>query len=227
MPTISLPLGQEAEIRGMTGREEDILTNRKKMQGGDAMDEILANCTKRIGDKTTIQPGDIERLKSPDRLGLLIAVRRETFGDIVNVDLQCPSCQNQWAVDVDLSQRPVKEAPKDLVLPAEVTLTVNDKPLIVRVDLMDGRKEKMVAKTTADVVTTAMLARIVEVEGVHKNDMRKWLQDLTMRARGQLRKLMGELDFGMETEVAAECPSCGDEVRFDVKQQPGFFFPKD
>ncbi len=45
-----LPSGQEVELAELTGREEEILTNRKLIKSGEAINQVLLNCIKRIGE---------------------------------------------------------------------------------------------------------------------------------------------------------------------------------
>ena len=50
--TYTLPLsGKIAVVRGMTGHEEDLLTNKKLMKTGKAIDKILASCTVELDGK--------------------------------------------------------------------------------------------------------------------------------------------------------------------------------
>lgn len=239
MPTISLPLGGEVEFRGMTGVEEDILLNRKKMRDGEGINEVLANCTIVLRDasgetiaerkeKVPVSPQVIKRLKTPDRLTFLLALRRESFGDEMEVELQDPATREKFSVSVDLSTLEHKEPPKDpegnLALgPYDIELSDGAR---LRADFLDGKKELLLAKADqASVLTSAMFHRIVDVEGVHQNDVRKWLLGLPVKVRTELRAKLTELDCGPVTEVTTDAPS-GQEVTFDIQEYPSFFFPK-
>jgi len=233
MPTISLPLGTTAEIRGMTGRDEDLLLNPKKARSGEAVDDILSNCTLKLTFPdgrvvSPVQAGDVKRLKSPDRLALLIGVRRESFGDALVAELTDPQTGEKFNATVDLATLEEKPAPFNAdggVIdqgPYDITLS-NGKRLSV--DFLDGKKELLLAKADpASVLTSAMYHRIVEVEGVHKNDIRNWLLDLPVRERNELREKLAALDCGPVTAVTADAPS-GVEVQFDIQEQRSFFFP--
>lgn len=222
MATIKLPLGLEAEIRGMKGSEEDLLTNEKKVKAGEALDEVIANCTLRLGELKVVQRGDIERLAAPDRMALLMAIRRETFGDEMDVTLRCenPRCGDRIPLTVDLSQLPYREAkgepPYDIKLSDGTT---------VRFNFLDGKKDRQLSRMQSNQLTAAMQAQIEEVSGVHKNDIRRWLTDLDAKLRVELRNQMEAFDCGWDVVATADCPSCGEENRFNVVAQPGFFFP--
>lgn len=225
MPLLKLPLGQEVEYRGMTGREEDILTNRKKVMSGEALDEVLANCTLRIGENKNVQIGDVQRLKGPDRAALLIAIRRESFGDELTADLKCDECREMFGVSVDLSQLPDRPAPEGEA-PYTIEVEVDGKPVKLMVDFIDGRAENALAKVKDNVATMAMLYAIKEIEGVHSNDKKRWLLDLPIRARNEIRDKLKILECGPDPVATADCPNCGNEVTFNVQSQPGFFFPR-
>lgn len=50
--TYTLPLsGKIAVVRGMTGHEEDLLTNKKLMKTGKAIDKLLTACTVELDGK--------------------------------------------------------------------------------------------------------------------------------------------------------------------------------
>lgn len=235
MPHTKLPLGTAVSYRGMTGRDEDILTDRKKLQNGDAIDEIMANCTLAMGtvdaetgafaaEKETIQPADILRLKTPDRTSLLMAIRRESFGDELDIEIQCDSCNAKVAAQVDLSK--LEEKP----LPVEYNEEFGFERKLssgttIQFDYMNGNREKQLAKMTGNLVTMSMLGRLGYVEGVDKGDRKNWLLNLPVRLRNEIRKLMAETECGVETDASVDCTSCGTEIHFNVQGQQGFFFP--
>jgi hypothetical protein len=238
MPVVKLPLGGAARIRGMTGRDEDILTNRKKLQSGEAVDEIMANCVEALGslvetdgldpefivEKDFVQISDILRLKTPDRMAILQALRIESFGEEMDIEFQC-ECGEKSAFKVDLTK-----AVSDRPLPGdynpdygfEVKLSNGQ---IIQFDYMSGNREKTLAKQKDNLVTMGMLARLGEVENVDKGDRRSWLLNLPVRFRSELRKLMVSKDCGPDTNITADCTHCDAEHRIDVQGQPGFFFP--
>lgn len=231
MPEKTLPLGTTVEFRGMRGREENLLTNDAKMRSGDGIEELLTNCTLRLAvpgkpEKTNILVSDIASLMEPERKAFLIAIRRESYGDEMRVELRCPSCKVEFAVNVDLSLLPEKPAPEG-ERPFTTTVDVDGTTAaVVKFDYLDGRREKELAKTKVDVMTTALLLRIREVEGTPRNKQAAWLQDLPVLALKKLREDIQKTECGIDTKRTADC-GCGMEVEFDVMHQPGFFFPQE
>jgi hypothetical protein len=220
---VQLPFGGDAEVREMTGKEEDVLGNEKLVRSGVAVDRIMQACTVRLRENSQVSEKDIEKLASPDRLALMLAVRRATYGDIVDCDLRCPhkDCEGEFSVEVDLSKLPEKARKGDP--PYEVTLKDGTK---VTFGPMTGRNERAVMRAREDVGTAALFAQIEQVSGVHPNDIRRWLKEVSARVRVELRAAMEEFDCGIDVFCTAECEQCGKDVRFVVSQQTGFFFPK-
>ena len=222
MPKMTLPSGITIEYRGMTGRDEDLLTNRKKLMSGEAMDEILKNCIIDFGGKAPML-SDVEALISPDRIALLLAIRIESYGDSMDVELDCgnEACAgNKTRVTVDLSTIESTPLPEG---EGGFEVTVEGKR--VKFGYLTGKKERALAKTKEDLLTTAMALRLIEVEGIHANDHKKWLRDLPVAGRRTLRDAMAATDAGPQTVKTADCSSCGNELRFDVQAQVSFFFP--
>jgi hypothetical protein len=228
MREVQLPLGGTAEVRGMKGREEDLLSNEKLVRSGEAMELLLAGCTSRLRELTEetegrgIRTADTEALLSPDRVALLLAIRAETYGDTVECELQCAerSCREKFAVDVDLSEISSKPAKGE----GPYTATLSD-GTVVKFDFMTGKREKALARMKTNVATAALEARVKDVSGTHRNDIRRWLEDVSAGLRNELRNKMEELDCGPEVIATAECPTCGEEVQFVIPEQRGFFFP--
>jgi hypothetical protein len=237
MPELKLPLGTAVTYRGMRGRDEDLLANEKKMRSGEAIDELLANCVQAIGtlddgvfevEKGHVQVGDILKLKTPERTALLLAVRQESYGDELPVEIEC-GCGNKYNVKVNLSELEQVEPPEGYAAghPVEARLSSG---AVVRFDYMDGNRERVLARTADKdkdkLITTSMGLRIVEVEGIARNDVTRWLRELPVRDRLELRQEMAKTDCGPKTDATADCDACGQENTFNVQLQKGFFFPE-
>ncbi|MFW6107188.1 MAG: hypothetical protein ACOC8A_00710 [bacterium] len=68
MHTFTLPSGIEIELVEVTGVEKDLLTNRRLMKKGEGINQVLANCTKRLGETDGPKIKDILDLLSRSRL---------------------------------------------------------------------------------------------------------------------------------------------------------------
>lgn len=217
--------GQEFEYRGMTGHEEDILTDEKKVKKGDALDEVLKNCVLSIeGEKPSIST--IRSLKSPDRLYILLMVRKESYGSFMeNVEVTCPNprCRQTNLVDIDLDEL---EYVENKMEGDTVEVEIDGKKVIF--GHLDGNDEKKLAnrKDTKDILTIGMQMRIQEVEGVHPNGIKKWLKDLPVKERMKLRTEMEKTECGINTVIEFPCDECGKTISQRVEGLPDFLFPQ-
>jgi len=91
MHTFTLPSGKEIDVVEMTGAEEDLLTNRRLMKNGEAVNQVLTNCTKRLGENAEPTVKDVLDLLSGDRLFALVRLRQVSLGDEVELELACPN----------------------------------------------------------------------------------------------------------------------------------------
>jgi hypothetical protein len=111
-----LPSGQEVELAELTGREEEILTNRKLIKSGEAINRVLLNCTKRIGENSSLTIKDILDLLSGDRLFILVKLRQVSLGDAVDLEFVCPACKETSFISVNLEELLVTNYPEQFYL---------------------------------------------------------------------------------------------------------------
>lgn len=239
MATFQLPSGVAVKYRGMRGREEEILTNpknHKKLQSGEAWNEVMAACTEALGtlagdefqaEKEVVQVSDILRLTTPDRDTLTWLIRRASYGDQMEAEVVCGSCGTNQSVSVDLSVLPIRPIPDDYTPDRGFTGSLHDGEKVRKFEFnyMDGKKESQLSRTTENFLTMAMLARLGDVEGIDHGDRKAWLLNLPIQARRTLRSLMAEKDAGVDYARATPCESCLEDVAFNCQLQRGFFFP--
>jgi len=224
---ITLPFGRTATIRGLTGREEDVLADPKKHKNNLFLYEILTRCTLalELRDGTTATPAvlkHIEDLLAPDRAALLFAIRTETFGPEVDCEVTCTSCGSVNHFQVDLSA--MENVPAPETGEGEVEHTLSD-GTVVAMRHLNGPQERTVAQATTDRITTGMATRLTRVAGVHTNDIRKWLLDMPAKLRRELHAAMAATSCGPKDEHTGDCAQCGTELTFAAMVQSGFFFP--
>ncbi|MBD3395103.1 MAG: hypothetical protein GF418_05695, partial [Chitinivibrionales bacterium] len=91
MHIFELPSGTEVELREMTGAEEELLTNQRLIRNGDAVNQVLRNCTVRLGEIEEPSLKDVLDLLSGDRLFILVKLRQISLGDEAELELLCPN----------------------------------------------------------------------------------------------------------------------------------------
>lgn len=73
--TTTLPSGIEAELTGLTGKHQALITINDETKRRKGIDEMLLSCLKRLGDKTSFVTDDVQKLLSADRKKLLFELR--------------------------------------------------------------------------------------------------------------------------------------------------------
>ena len=221
MYTFQLPSGDEIELREMTGAEEELLTNQRLIRTGDAVNQVLANCTSRIGDDEEIGPKVVMDMLSGDRLFTLVKLRQVSLGDEVELDLVCPSaaCRAKNRVTVNLDDLLVTPYGQE----REFMFTLPASGSKVRFVYLDGHKEKRLAQMEEPSLSAAMMIRILDIDG--NAPTKKTLNEMSMRDRSALRQEMLRVDAGIDTSIESDCDSCGTRIRTRLEAEPGFLFP--
>ena len=221
MYTFELPSGIEADLREMTGAEEEILTNPRLIRSGDAINQVLANCVARLGENKAPSVKDVLDLLSGDRLFLLVRLRQVSLGDEVSLEMTCTnsSCRQMNPVLVNLEELEVTKYTAE----REFKLTLPVAKRVVTFVHLDGHMEKRLAALKEPSISSAMMMRIREID--EKAPNKKVLSELTLKDRNALREAMREADAGIDTTIETECEACGTKLRTRLEAEPAFLFP--
>lgn len=101
-------LKKNVQVRGMRVREMDVLSDKRALLSGTAVDLILAGCCL---DESI----DISKILSADRNALFTAIRRATYGDEYEFNIGCPACGTRALYSVDLAQLPIIEGDEEMI----------------------------------------------------------------------------------------------------------------
>ena len=221
MHVFELASGGEIELREMTGAEEELLTNQRLIRTGDAVNQVLRNCTVRLGDNEEPSIEDVLGLLSGDRLFILVKLRQVSLGDEVELELSCasPACGAVSPVVIDIDDLETTPYGKE----REFTFELPGSARTVRFGYLDGHKEKRLAALKEPSISSAMLIRIIDVDGAAPS--KKLMNEMSLRDRSALRQEMVRVDAGIDTTVEVDCESCGTTIRTRLEAEPGFLFP--
>jgi len=219
MYKFTLPSGQEVELVELTGREEELLTNQRLIRAGTAINQVLLNCTKRIGENKSPTMEAILDLLAGDRLFILVKLRQISLGDTVELELICPPCKEANFITVTLGELAVTPYPEE----REFSFKLPASKKQVKFSYLNGHKEKQLAALKEPSLTSAMLARIISVDGKPPN--KKVITELPMRDRSELRKEMLKVDAGIDTGVEVICQGCGNRIKTRLEGERDFLFP--
>ena len=221
MHVFELPSGGEVELREMTGAEEELLTNQRLLRTGDAVNQVLRNCIVRLGENEEPSIEDVLDLLSGDRLFVLVRLRQVSLSDEVELELSCtsPACGTVSPVAIDIETLEVTPYGKE----REFTFVLPGSGRTARFGFLDGHREKRLAALKEPSISSAMLIRLIDIDGGAPN--KKLINEMSLRDRSALRQEMVRVDAGIDTTVEVDCEACGTPIRTRLEAEPGFLFP--
>lgn len=225
--------GLQVEFRGTRNEDYGALRTTLNDKGQSAaITELLNACTEKIlipGLFPVLgEDGKPNWAKaySGDRLEAAIAIKIESFpeGHRHHMDLQCPLCPDripEFHTVVDL--RSIEDGGELLYYPMEPQVleqlkianqfeaTIDGK--LVKYRLTTGedeeRLETLIANnqlTTKNTDVANAWQRIDEVEGVHPNELIRWLEELPVYLMDELEDAFDFVEGGVEVTFGCTCP---------------------
>ena len=220
-------------LKIMTAKEEDILTNQNYIKKGIVLDKLIESI---IVDKDI----KLDDLLLGDKNAVFVATRRFAYGDSYGpLQIKCPSCRENNECTFNLIELKYKEIdfskyePNvnkfDIQLPY-CKKTVTCKLLTSGDERQIENETKMLQKiktgSTAE-VTTRLRYTIVAVDGNNnKQEIQKFVEnELTSRDSLELRKLVKERTPDIDLNFNFKCEHCNHEERIGVPLTVQFFWP--
>jgi len=228
-------LHRTAELKELSGREEELLVGRSTTRSAGRVSEVLSRCVARIG---AIQPvtTDLARgLLVADRQFLLLKLREISIGSRINGTVHCPWPACGAKVDVDFSTTDVPVTAAEDPAPTYTIELADDAWLddgaparaqSVTFRLPTGADqealEDLVAQNAAEGLT-ALLDRCVVIDAPDGASQPFDAGSLSSRGRMRLERAMEERAPSVSLEMSMTCPDCGRgfAIPFDLQD---FFF---
>ena len=238
---IICPSGLAGTIRGLKGKEGTLLADRAAAKSGVTFEKILAACWLSTEDPGPYQvedgkPLDWSKVLVADRFYALLQIRALSFGDAYAFSVQCAaaSCRERFEWELKLSELPVRALSKEALEAftagnrLETRLPHDGRKVWFR--LLTGADEQRAAKAIkaghGGLLQTALLARIVEIEGFPEAERRRLLDEMDLADQVALLDRFDEADGGVETHIEIECPACLSVQEIDLPFERGFFLPR-
>jgi hypothetical protein len=201
-----------AEVRELNGMDEEAIS--KAGSTGRALVVMLQRGLVSLGMEKPDKDA-FDSLLSGDRDSILIGIRRITFGNEIEFEFECPHCQTELAVSVDLTN----DIPyKTLENPLEDRKFTYDsaKNGAIVVGLPTGITQKKLLENsdkTAAEINTILLAGCVEsVNGIVSMGATTVLK-LGMKDREKIISEILTRNPGPRLgEVKTTCEACGEEI---------------
>lgn len=226
---------QEAELKPLTGREEELLATQLGQPSATLVTTVLSRCVYRIGTLSPVTKAMARALLVGDRQYLLLKLRELTFGEQVRATLSCPwpDCGQRVDIDFQMSDMPVKSVEiKGLIY--DMTLSPDtvanhdgeQKSCTVRFRLPNGGDQEMLSpllvQNEAEALTQ-LLYHCVQSIGDNQELTLESIRHLSPPARLEIEKQMEALAPGVELTMEINCPECGRDFTAPFDLQDFFF----
>ena len=222
----------KVELKMMTAKEEDILTNENLIKKGEVLNTLLQSI---IIDKDI----DVDDILVGDKNALFISARRLAYGENYGpVKITCKNCQQDSETDINLGEMKIKDfnftnCKKGANL---FSFTLPYSKRVVEYGLPTGQDEKnieaelksieKISKNKAE-MTTRLKFLIKSVDGNNETPYIRNFVDTELLSRdsialrSDIRKNTPDLDMTFDFN----CPHCNNSERMDVPMTAQFFWP--
>jgi len=222
----------QIEIKMMTAKEEDILTNQNLIKKGIVLDKLL--------ESLIVTPVKLDDLLVGDKNAVFFAARRLAYGDTYGpVKVSCPKCQSENEKRIDLSK--MKSKPFDF---GKFTRGTNEFEFVlpytkktIKYKLLTHRDENQIDaelkglnkinKNSSNEMTVRIRAMIIAIDGeTDRNYIKRFVeQELPSRDSLALRSHVRENTPDLDMTFEFSCDECGNEERITVPLTAQFFWP--
>jgi hypothetical protein len=222
----------EIELKQMTAKEEDLLSNQDLIRKGKILDKLLESLVVNKAIK-------INDILVPDKNAIFISIRRLAYGDDYPVSITCPACSASNKVTINLGsienkpfefdQYPRGENSFLFKLPKSgITLTYK---LLSQIDedSIEAEIKQLVKmnKESSKHLTTRLKYMITSVDGNgDKMVIRKFVDEgLVAKDSLELRKHIRNNTPDIDMSFDFICDSCSHERRLDIPIGVSFLWP--
>ena len=217
------------EIKYMTAKHEDILTNRSLLKKGVALSRLINDL---IVNKS-INGND---LLVGDRNAIMIHARATAYGRKYETSVSCPACNANSKHAFDLAEPNVYHGEmEEGVQPLEngnFLITTPHSKIDVEVKLITGKEEAVLIKNYADkkkdqkMISDQLRLFIVAVKDhTDKNVINYFIENAPAQETRYIRNVFTKLSPDLRIVGDFECPSCGHEQELEVAFGADFFWP--
>ena len=226
------------EIKQMTAKEEDILTNTSYIKNGTVLDKLM--------NSLVVDNFNLDSLTIGDKNAILIAARASAYGDTYEAVINCPHCNTKNEVGIDLREvldvnppdfdsmpdgcefDPVRKTLK-IVLP-RTRLLFELRPRLGADDTNLQTKKKKLKKLRLRDDTSSMIEAFsqitVSIDGnAEKHFIKKTIENLPAFDFRFLRNCYQDNMPDVNMHTYFECTACGAEEVVSVPMNADFLWP--
>lgn len=202
---------REAEVRELTGRDEEALG--KAGGGAKAFSTILGRATVSIGGKPATEE-ILQDLILGDRDALMLGIYKATFGAEIELPGLCGECGEVKMVQIDLDRDVETKVLVDPLEDRRFTVKGRNKEFLVALPTGSVQKELVAAgdKSAGERNTILLQHTVLEIDGAPVMGKAQ-VQALGIQDRNLIAAELGKRLPGPQFEdMVLECPDCGGEV---------------
>ncbi len=188
---------ETAELRPLSGREEDWLARNATLPSALAVTQLLGNCLVRLGSAAPTLDM-VRRLLIGDRDYLMLELRRLTLGDEFQAVLACPKCGGKIDVTFFAGDIPVERCPQKTAVYELALRSTGKHSRTVRFRLPSGADQESVTGMPLPAAADALLQRCL----IGKPS------PLNGKERNKVIDAMARLSPQVELELDVSCPEC-------------------
>ena len=219
---------ETVEVKPMTTREEEILTNQSLIEKGLVIDRLI----KSVLLDESIEPTS---LLIGDRNAILIALRVDAYGEDYEITVPCPRCTKAQQKVVDLSTLSHSKNHLELDTTEEGTFVVELPRTGAKLELkmMNGEDEKKVSEATQKQkkyglerpLANQYSQMIVSVNGERDlNTISSFASSMPAYDSRFLRKAYKAIVPDVDMSFDFQCEDCGHEQGMEVPITANFFW---
>jgi hypothetical protein len=220
----------QVEVKMMTTKEEDILTNQSYIDNGIVIDKLLESII-----LTKASPKDIYE---SDKMAVLLASRVEAYGSDYEVVSICPHCGETQEDTIDLNNiisnvveseyekteagTTILELPKSKKVIEFRNLLPKD---LESIEKTVERMKKLNINTSFNIEFFKRI--IITMDGEdNKDEIGKFVQNIPIMDSRALNKAYSKSIPRIDTTTKTVCNSCNKESEGGLPIQANFFFPE-
>tara|TARA_R100000900_G_scaffold132540_1_gene109001 strand:+ start:362 stop:1150 length:789 start_codon:yes stop_codon:yes gene_type:complete len=218
------------EIKMMTTKEEDVLTNQSYIESGVVIDKLL--------ESIIILNVSAQDIFEPDKMAILIASRIEAYGEDYGITMLCEKCGeiNNYNVDLLEIQQKIIESKLEITEYGTVIVELPKSKKVIEFKHLLPRTTASIEKTVQKMkklnintnFNTEFFKRIVvSVDGdTNKEEVAKLVENLRILDSRVLSLAYTRSLPSLDTSFKATCSSCAHESEGGLPIQANFFFPE-
>lgn len=221
--------GGKLEIKYLTAKEEDILTNTNLMKNGQTVDKLLESIVVHEGvDYRDLTGSDIE--------AVLMFSRVISYGKDYEVTMVCNHCSEQVSEVIDLTKleapdeeevvEPNPDGTLRFQVPSGKMVTIK---VLTRQDSLevDRQIESAVSKGLSPSLITSRLKKIiVDIDGVtDRAQLSSMIENMLVADTTEVRKQYDLMTPEVDTYIEITCSNCGKITGGEMPITAQFFWP--